>query len=49
MQDIINDACLTCLFFIMINVILTPSGLWRTAYLSVWMGRRHAGLDAFAW
>ena len=32
----------------MINVILTPSGLWRTAYLSVWMGRRHAGLDVFA-
>jgi len=33
----------------MINVILTPSGLWRTVYLSVWMGRRHAGLNAFAW
>jgi len=26
MQDNINDVCLTCLFFIMINVILTPSG-----------------------
>jgi len=40
---------------IMNDVILTPNGLWRTAYLSVWMGRRHAGLDAlvllgeFAW
>jgi len=31
---------------IMNDVILTPNGLWRTAYLSVWMGRRHAGLDA---
>jgi hypothetical protein len=30
---------------IMINVKLTPSGL--TAYLSVWMGRRCAGVVAF--
>jgi len=28
----------------MIDVKLTPSGLWWTAYLFVWMGRRHAGL-----
>jgi hypothetical protein len=32
---------------IMINVKLTPSGL--TAYLSVWMGRRCAGLVGFRW
>jgi hypothetical protein len=31
----------------MINVKLTPSGL--TAYLSVWMGRRCAGLVGFRW
>ena len=29
---------------IMINVKLTLSGLWWTAYLFVWMGRRRAGL-----
>jgi len=28
----------------MINVKLTPSGLWWTAYLFVWMDRRRAGL-----
>jgi len=33
-----------CLCLIMIDVKLTPSGLWWTAYLFVWMGRRHAGL-----
>ena len=35
------DACLILFVLIMINVILTPSGMW--------MGRRHACLDAFAW
>jgi hypothetical protein len=25
------------------DVMLTLSGLWWTAYLSVWMGRRRAG------
>jgi len=45
MQDIINDACLILLiFFIMIDVKLTPSGMWWTAYLFVWIGRRRAGL-----
>ena len=35
----------SCLYLlIMIDVKLTPSGLWWTAYLFVWMGRRHAGL-----
>jgi len=35
----------SCLYIlIMIDVKLTPSGLWRTAYLFVWMGRRHAWL-----
>jgi len=29
---------------IMIDVKLTPSGLWWPAYLFVWMGRRLAGL-----
>ena len=29
---------------IMIDVKLTPSGLWWTAYLFVWMGRRRPGL-----
>jgi len=29
---------------IMIDVKLTPSGLWWTAYLFVWMGRRRVGL-----
>jgi len=28
----------------MIDVKLTPSGLWWTAYLFVWMGRRRVGL-----
>jgi len=28
--------------FFMFDVKLTPSGLWWTAYLFVWMGRRHA-------
>jgi len=32
------------IFSIMIDVKLTPSGMWWTAYLFVWMGRRHAGL-----
>jgi len=44
MQDIINDACLILFILIMINVKLTLSGLWWTAYLFVWMGRRRAGL-----
>jgi len=44
MQDIINVACLILLILIMINVKLTPNGLWWTAYLFVWMGRRRAGL-----
>jgi len=29
---------------IMIDVKLTPSGMWWTAYLFVWMGRRRAGV-----
>jgi len=29
---------------IMVDVKLTPSGLWWTAYLFVWMGRRRTGL-----
>ena len=34
-----------CLFMLnMIDVNLTPSGLWWTAYLFVWMGRRRAWL-----
>jgi len=41
-----NDEIL-CLFnhvylLIMIDVKLTPNGLWWTAYLFVWMGRRRA-------
>jgi len=41
---------LECLCLIMIDVKLTPSGLWWTAYLFVWMGRRRAGLvDLLAW
>jgi len=28
------------------DVKLTPSGLWWTVYLFVWMGRRLAGLVA---
>jgi len=32
------------IFSIMIDVKLTHSGLWWTAYLFVWMGRRRAGL-----
>jgi len=35
----------SCLYLlIMIDVKLTPSGLWWTAYLFVRMGRRHAWL-----
>ena len=35
---------------IMIDVKLTTCGLWWTAYLFVWMGRRHGGLvDLLAW
>jgi len=34
------------IFSIMIDVKLTPSGLWWTAYLFVCMGRRRAGLVA---
>jgi len=45
MQDIIIDAWLILfIFLIMIDVKLTPSGLWWTAYLFVWMDRRLAGL-----
>jgi len=32
------------IFSIMIDVKLTPSGLWWTTYLFVRMGRRRAGL-----
>jgi len=32
------------IFSIMIDVKLTLSGLWWTAYLIVWMGRRRARL-----
>jgi len=32
------------MILIMIDVKLTPSSLWWTAYLFVWMGRWHAGL-----
>jgi len=32
------------IFSIMIDVKLTPIGLWWTTYLFVWMGRRRAGL-----
>jgi len=41
----------SCLYIlIMIDVKLTPSGMWWTAYLFVWIGRRHAGLvDLLAW
>jgi len=41
----------SCLYFlIMIDVKLTRSGLWQTAYLRVWMGRRRAELvDVLAW
>jgi hypothetical protein len=38
---------INCYLLIMINVKLTPSGL--SAYLSVWMGRRCAGLVGFRW
>jgi len=41
---IINACLIMFIFSIMIDVKLTPSGLWWTAYLFVWMGRRHAGL-----
>jgi len=35
----------SCLYIlIMIDVKLSASGLWWTAYLFVWMGRRLAGL-----
>jgi len=44
-ERLIIIACLTMLIsFIMIDVKLTPSGLWWTAYLFVLMGRRRAGL-----
>jgi len=34
----------------MIDMKLTPSGMWWTSYLFVWMGRRRAGLFALlAW
>jgi hypothetical protein len=36
--------CLCMFMLIMIDVKLTPSGLWWTAYLFVWMGRRRARL-----
>jgi len=50
----INDEMLCYIilfiFSIRIDVKLTPSGLWWTAYLFVWMGRRRAGLvDCFSW
>jgi len=32
------------MLLIMIDVKLTPSGLWWTAYLFVWIGRRRAWL-----
>jgi len=32
------------IFSIIIDVKLTPSSLWWTTYLFVWMGRRRAGL-----
>jgi len=35
---------ITFIFSIMIDVKLTPNGLWWTAYLFVWMGRRRAWL-----
>jgi len=44
MQDIINDACLILLVFIMINVRQNPQWSWWTVYLFVWMGRRRVGL-----
>jgi len=43
-ERLIIIACLSCLSLIMIDVKLTPSGLWWTAYLFVWMGRRRAWL-----
>ena len=42
MHEILEYLCLFML--IMIDVKLTPSGLWWTAYLFVWMGRRCAWL-----
>jgi len=36
--------CLCLFMLIMIDVKLTSSGLWWTAYLFVWMGRRHEGV-----
>jgi hypothetical protein len=42
MHEILGCLCLFLL--IMIDWKLTLSGLWWTAYLFVWMGRRRAGL-----
>ena len=44
-ERLIIIACLILLILlIMIDVKLTLSGLWWTAYLFLWMGRRRAGL-----
>jgi len=44
-MSILMNACLIMfIFLIMIDVKLTPSGLWWTAYLFVRMGRRRVGL-----
>jgi len=43
-ERLITIACLILLILlIMIDVKLTPSGLWWTVYLFVRMGRRRAG------
>jgi len=44
MNDEILCYLIMFIFSIMIDVKLTPSGLWWTVYLFVWMGRRRAGL-----
>jgi len=41
---IINACLILFIFFIMIDVKLTPSGMWWIAYLFVWMDRRRARL-----
>jgi len=43
-DEIINAWLIMFIFLIMIDVKLTPSGLWWTAYLFVWMSRRRVGL-----
>jgi len=45
MQDIINDACLNLFVLDYDQCNSNLQWSWWTAYLSVWTGRQHAGLD----